>query len=205
MKTNTVSISKGNIKMGAIPSVSLPPVVTCASGAPCVKKCYACKMCRIYKNVKESYNRNLSILESDPTTYWLQVSMAMTAARYFRFHVSGDIPNAEYFANMVHLANFHPHCEILCFTKQYGIVNNWLAENGGELPNNLHLIFSLWDEDWNASVENPYNLPMSAVIFKDGSGANYDKVCGGNCFECACKGEGCWELKGGETIAFHEH
>ena len=41
-----VSISKGNSKMGAIPSVSLPPITTCAAGCTCAKKCYAAKLCR---------------------------------------------------------------------------------------------------------------------------------------------------------------
>lgn len=206
--TRKASISRGNRKMGAIPSVSLPPVKTCAANCPCAKKCYAVKMCRIYKNVKASYENNLEILESNPAAYWSQVNEAVKMTRYFRFHVSGDIPNMEYFQNMVSVAAHNPHCEILAFTKCYDIVNSYLDSHNGYLPKNLHVIFSLWDPSWNVRVKNPHDLPMSAVIFKGyypGYADNFDKICPGNCFECACKGMGCWTLQNGETIAFYEH
>lgn len=201
-----VSISKGNRKMGAIPSVSLPPVITCAAGCPCAKKCYAVKMCRIYKNVKSSYDRNLDILNNDWNEYWRQVREAVKMSRNFRFHVSGDIPNAAYFKEMVITAKQNPHCEILAFTKCYDIVNAYI-ETAGDLPSNLHIIFSLWDTAWNVRVKNPHDLPMSAVIFKgaEHTAEYFEKICPGNCFECAARGCGCWTLQNGETIAFYEH
>ena len=59
MKNLKVSISKGNSKMGSIPSVSLPPCTTCNPNAPCFKKCYAVKIQRLYKTVKTAYENNL--------------------------------------------------------------------------------------------------------------------------------------------------
>lgn len=38
-----IKISNGNIKMGKIPSVSLPSIVTCRQDCICSKKCYAHK------------------------------------------------------------------------------------------------------------------------------------------------------------------
>ena len=73
MKNQTVSISKGNSKMGAIPSVSLPACITCNPNAPCFKLCYAAKISRLYSSVKNAYDRNLDILNSDPARYWEQV------------------------------------------------------------------------------------------------------------------------------------
>ena len=206
VNTNTVCISKGNRKMGAIPSVSLPPIITCPKGCPCSAKCYAAKMCRIYPTVKASYNRNLDILNNNWDEYWSQVRTAIRMTKYFRFHVSGDIPNASYFKEMVITAKANPGTHILAFTKQYDIVNHYI-DTFGELPENLHLIFSMWDNAWNANIHNPHNLPMSAVIFKGAEWkADYiDKICGGNCSECACRGVGCWELQKGETIGFYEH
>ena len=205
MEILKVSISRGNRKMGAIPSVSLPPIITCPQGAPCAAKCYAAKMCRIYPNVKHSYQNNLNILNNNPSEYWRQVEQAAKFTRFFRYHVSGDIPSAEYFANMVRLAHLLPGVRFLAFTKRYDIVNQYI-DIYGALPVNLHLIFSRWDSAWNVSIKNPHNLPMSAVIFKNSSSnIEYDKICGGNCTECACQGVGCWELKKGETIAFYEH
>jgi hypothetical protein len=187
--------------MGAIPSVSLPPVITCPSGAPCAKKCYAAKLCRCRPNVREAYARNLDILRNHNEEYWTQVEEAISMARYFRFHVSGDIPSPNYFAEIVRIAQRNPHCNILAFTKRYGIVNTHISKHG-PLPGNLHLIFSEWP---GLDIPNPHNLPTAAVIFKGQEPAASWKVCGGNCAECACRGVGCWELKPGETIAFYEH
>ncbi len=196
-----VSISKGNSKMGAIPSVSLPPVITCPKNAPCAKKCYAMKLCRLYPAVKKAYENNLDILNEDWNEYWRQVRFAVSMTKYFRFHVSGDIPNQGYFKEMAITAKQNPHTQILAFTKQYLIVNNYL-DIMGELPQNLHIVFSEWG---NAPIPNPHNLPTAAVIFKGTEPQENWKICGGNCAECACRGVGCWELKKGETIAFYEH
>jgi len=197
-----VSISNGNTKMGAIPSVSLPPVITCPKNAPCAKKCYALKLCKLRPSVRNAYQNNLDILNEDWGEYWRQVNFAVSMTRYFRFHVAGDIPNAAYFKEMVITARNNPHTQILAFTKQYAIVNHYI-DTFGELPANLHLIFSEWGDDWK--VPNPHNLPTSTVIFKGNTPRDDWKVCGGNCTECACRGVGCWELKKGETIAFYEH
>ena len=207
-KLNNVklSISDSNRKMGAIPSVSLPPVVTCPAGCPCAKKCYAARMCKRYPNVREAYNRNLDLLNEDWAEYWKQVNARLAMVRFFRFHVSGDIPNAAYFKEMTISARKNPHCEILAFTKQYDIVNHYI-DSLGPLPKNLHIVFSAWDVVWNAKIQNPHNLPTSAVIFKgeEWKTEYFDKICPGNCYDCAARGCGCWTLEDGETIGFMEH
>ena len=200
-KENTVSISKGNSKMGAIPSVSLPACVTCNPNAPCFKLCYAAKITRLYKTVKTAYENNLNILKENPALYWEQVKQGAQMARYFRFHVSGDIPNIEYFNNMVVLAQELPNTNFLAFTKQYTIVNEFL-NNGGTIPKNLKVIFSNWGA-WKC--ENPHKLPECEIILKGCQPLEHWKICGGNCTECACRGIGCWELKQGETIAIYQH
>jgi hypothetical protein len=197
-----VSISPGNVKMGAIPSVSLPPVITCPHGAPCAKKCYAAKLCRLRPSVRNAYQNNLDILNADPAEYWRQVRFAVSMSRYFRFHVAGDIPDDIYFVDMVITAKQNPATQILAFTKQYDIVNRYL-DVFGSLPENLHIVFSEWGDGWN--VPNPHGLPTSAVIFKGTEPRDDWKICGGNCTECVCRGVDCWELKNGETIAFYEH
>jgi hypothetical protein len=201
MENKIVSISKGNSKMGAIPSVSLPACITCNPDAPCFKKCYAAKIERLYTNTRNAYARNLDILTNDPFTYWLQVQAAASMTRFFRFHVSGDIPNIDYFDHMVTMARSLPGTVFLAFTKQYHIVNDYLND-GGTIPENLKIIFSNWGE-WKC--ENPHGLPTCEIILKGSEPAENWKICGGNCTECACRGIGCWELKNGETIAIYEH
>jgi len=196
----TISVSKGNVKMGEIKSVSLPPIVTCASGCTCAKKCYAKRMCR-YKNVRDSYNRNLELYMNNPVEYWNQVSDAMCTSRFFRMHVAGDIPCYEYLVDMVDVAKMNPHCDILVFTKRYHFVNTYI-NNGGSIPTNLHLIFSEWE---GMTMENPHNIPVAHVIFKGCEPKENWNICTGNCLECAKKNVNCWSLKNGEHVAFHEH
>jgi hypothetical protein len=200
-KKNLVSISAGNRKMGAIPSVSLPACVTCNPSAPCFKECYAAKIERIYKTAAAAYDRNLKILKDRPARYWMDVHDAAKMAKYFRYHVSGDIPNAEYFSKMVQLAHVLPGTRFLAFTKQYKTVNDYL-NGGGVIPENLQIIFSNWGA-WKC--ENPHGLPVCEIIFKGEKPAENWKICGGNCTQCACAGIGCWELKKGDVIAIYKH
>lgn len=206
METNVkISISHGNKKMGEIPSVSLPPVVTCAKGCTCAKKCYAAKLCRIYKTVKQAYDRNLDILKSDPETYWNQVDDVLSVSRFFRFHVSGDIPDYEYLSEMVRKARKYPHCEILVFTKKYSMVNDWIFHHGAKpdaLPKNLHVLFSAWE---GMAMSNPYSLPVAHVVFKGEEPEKEWNICTGNCLECAKNNRNCWAIGYGEHVAFYEH
>lgn len=200
-----VSISHGNAKMGAIPSVSLPPIITCSKEAckHCGKKCYAAKIAKLRpKTVGAAYQRNLDILKENPEQFWREVDAALMVNRFFRFGVSGDIYNRDYLENMVRLAKKNSHCEILCFTKQFDIVNEYLEHH--RLPKNLHLIFSGWR---GMTMNNPYNLPEAHVMYKDGYTTAKDgaKWCSMNCHSCAVEGRNCWVLKNGESIMFREH
>lgn len=196
-----VSISKGNIKMGEIPSVSLPPIITCADNCTCAKKCYAYRMYRRYPNVKNAYDNNLDIFENNPAEYWKQIDDTLYTSRFFRFHVSGDIPTYQYLLDMVKTVANNPHCEVLVFTKQYDFVNKAL-ENGLKIPANLHILFSEWK---GMEMKNPYNMPVAHVIFKgEYPEANWN-ICSGNCLECAKHKTNCWKVNNGEHVAFHEH
>ena len=200
-----VSKSHGNSKMGSIPSVSLPPIITCSKEAckHCGKKCYALKIARLRpKTVGASYQRNLDILQNDPDKYWREVNAALMVNRFFRFGVSGDIYDKEYLAKMCESARRNPHCQILCFTKQFDIVNEYLTEH--RLPKNLHLIFSAWR---GMEMKNPNNLPEAHVFYKDGYTTAKDgaKYCSMNCYSCAVEGRNCWSLQKGESIVFKEH
>lgn len=197
-----VKISAGNTKMGAIPSISLPSLVTCIRCA-CNEKCYAHKLERLRPNVLHSYQTNLRILREDPGVFWREVEGAIMLNRFFRFHVSGDIVDDDYFQHMVDIASRQSHCEILCFTKKYDIVNRFLS-SGSTLPPNLHLFFSAWI---GLQMVNPFSLPEAHVRYRDGTTtARADAaLCSGNCAECARTSGGCWTLQNGEQIVFYEH
>ena len=196
-----VKISHGNSKLGAIPSVSLPSIVTCRV-CDCQKKCYANKLERLRPSVRKAYQHNLDVLTNDPSTYWREVEAVIMMTRFFRFHVSGDIPNSEYLNNMVEVARRNQHCQILCFTKRFDFVNTYLEDR--TFPDNLHIIFSGWV---GLEMSNPFLLPEAHVIYRDGSTTASEGAipCGGNCTECAQTEGGCWNLKSGHQVVFHEH
>lgn len=199
--TLKVSISKGNRKMGLIPSVSLPPVITCKHCETCAHKCYAAKLARIYKTTRDAWQRNYKILCEDRNAYFDQVTAAAMISGYFRFHVSGDIIDQDYLDRMCKTARKCKNTRFLAFTKNYEDVNAYFETH--KKPANLQIIFSL--PFTGARIDNPHNLPTAAVILRGSEPAKNWKICGGNCSECACRGVGCWELKKGETIAFYEH
>lgn len=197
-----VSISSGNSKLGNIQSVSLPAWTTCKK-CGCNSKCYAKRIEQRRPSVEVAYKTNLRVLQTAPDVFWREVEAAIMLSRFFRFHVSGDIPNATYLCNMIEVAKRNQHCEILCFTKKYELINTLLS-CGVAIPPNLHIIFSAWT---GLKMENPYNLPEAHVRYRDGSTtARSDaKECGGNCTECATMSGGCWSLKPGDQVIFDEH
>lgn len=196
-----LAISKRNSKMGEIPSVSLPPIITCKHCETCKYKCYALKLCKFRKTMLQSYERNYELLKVNRDSYFLQIKAAASMTRFFRYHVSGDIVDIDYLHRMCKLARELKETEFLCFTKNYEDVNEYLTNH--RKPKNMHLIFSLPFD--GAEIDNPHNLPTAAVILKGNEPKDEWKICGGNCTECACRGVGCWELKKGETIAFYQH
>ena len=189
--------------MGAVSSVSTLPFFTCPALCKdtCGAACYAAKLANLRPSVLKSYAVNTALALHRPDLYWAQVNTAVMAVRYFRFHVSGDIMNYDYFCHMVEVARANDRTEILCFTKRYEIVNQWIDANG-ELPANLHVLFSGWT---NLDPINPHQLPETNVIQRGAEPADNWKICGGNCFNCACRGLGCWNANRGDVVAFHIH
>lgn len=200
---SNVKISAGNAKLGSIPSVSLPSGTTCRRDCECYHKCYAKRLECLRPNVKQAYRHNYELLQKSPEVYWREVEASIMMSRFFRFHVSGDIPDNVYFAHMVEIAERNSHCEILCFTKKYDIVNEYL-EFGGKIPKNLHIVLSGWV---GLKMDNPYLLPEAHVRYKYGTTTAKPtaKECGGNCTECLLTEGGCWNLKQGEQVIFNEH
>lgn len=160
-----VTISDSNSKMGAVASVSTLPFVTCPNRCKdtCGANCYAAKIANMRTNVLNSYAKNTAIAMFNPSLFWAEVDTACKAVRYFRFHVSGDILNYDYFCKMIETARNNEKTEILCFTKRYEIVNKWIDENG-KLPNNLHVLFSGWS---NLKTINPHNIAETNVFSKE--------------------------------------
>lgn len=202
-----VFISVSNIKMNdgaaVIPSVSLPPVLTCSNCTQCSKYCYAIKMARLRRNINGAWARNLAVYQADPDRYFDEVAFAAKNYRNFRWHVAGDIVSDSYLQGMIRVAQECPSTSFLAFTKSFDIVNRYL-DAGNSLPENLKIVFSGWV---GLDMHNPHNLPTSHPIFFDGSTSAPDgaKWCGGNCSQCAAHSSGCWTMKNGDAVIFALH
>lgn len=201
MENLVVKISNGNTKTGKIKSVSLPPVVTCRQDAPCIKKCYARRLLR-YPNVRNAYESNLQLYKENPALYFDGITACAINEEFFRWHVSGDIPDIDYFRYMCGVARTCENTLFLCFTKKYEIVNNFIFE-GGIVPPNLIIIFSMWDTLY---CKNPYDFATAEVITAEEAKHRYN-VCTGNCLDCAKNNRLCWAFQNGlgGTVYLVEH
>ncbi len=195
-----ISISKGNRKIGRVLNVSLMPVMTCGNCKHCKEICYDIKACIQYKNVIDARVRNTILARHDRERYFAEIRKACKHRKknlFFRWHVAGEILDAEYFEEMVHIAREFPKFRFWTYTKMYEIVNAWCDKNGKEnLPSNLSIMFSEWKvqlEDGSYIVvpfPNPYNFPVFAVRFKGEEAPKMHK-CPGNCDICKETGRGC--------------
>lgn len=196
-----LSVSNGNIKMGKIKSISLPPIVTCRSNAPCTHDCYARHMETRWKNCKSAWANNYCLWKEAPEIFELYAICAAYGEKIFRWHVSGDIPDPAYFEMMVRVAKKCKDTKFFAFTKRFEIVNSYLKKH--RIPKNLVIVFSAWE---GLVMDNPYNLPVADVIPKQ----DKDKycpmtICSGHCQDCKEQDRGCWTMKKGDTIHLIKH
>lgn len=152
-------ISKGNSKMGKIPSISLPPKETCISNSICYEQgCYARNL-MFYPEVKRQWTSNLMILKTDIDLYFKGVSewMEINSPKIFRYHVGGDIISQKYLNNMVTIACKFSKTKFACFTKRYSL-------DFDSIPANLNIVLSCWP-----SINLPENEKLSRLWYQDGS------------------------------------
>ena len=201
VKDIKLCISTGNVKIGRVMNVSLPPILTCANCKECKSYCYDIKACLQYpETVIDARIRNLVILQKDREEYFHRIEQAISRRRknkFFRWHVAGDIVDVDYFDHMVKIAERHPDFRFWTYTKCYAVVNAWVADHG-TVPENLSVMFSEWR---GMPMDNPYHFPEFRVVFKDEQRpAGF--YCPGNCDICKQNGRGCISR---ETVYCMEH
>lgn len=180
----------------------MPRIKTCATGVPCAKTCYVSHF-DWRTTVRNAYDNNLNLWLTDPDGFEMQATAAAYGSFYFRWHVSGDIVDERYFDMMCRIANKLPRTQFLSFTKKYDLVNAFL-DKGGIIPCNLHILFSSWP---SYTMNNPHNLPIAYVSFKDGTGDAPATACecSGHCEDCAYAGKNCWVMGRGQSVVLKEH
>lgn len=195
-------VNNGNDKLGkSIKVINVPAGKTCQCDAPCNKRgvCYAQKGSFNYPNVKNCYAENLKSFLENPNLAEMEILSQMPYAGFCRIHASGDVVNVRYLDMLINICNKLPNVKFMMYTKKYEMINQYLEECG-EFPENMKIIFSLWD---TYKCDNRHNLPTSQVILKAG---NVDPIkegflCDGLCEKCYK----CWNLQEGENVLFNEH
>lgn len=192
-----ICLSNGNMKVGKIKNISLPPITTCIT-CGCNQKCYALKSWRQYPNVKEGWTRNYEFYKSNKEEYFFEVmnSLAGKKIDYFRWHVGGDIPDRKYLRGMAFVALHRSDIKFLCFTKKYDLLNEFI-------PENLSIVASAW-KDLKIPAEVKKNFPIAYVRDAKDLDARIPEdafECPGSCSNC----KKCWEAKKGGSIVFNIH
>ncbi len=189
-----VSISPGNRKLGNIPSVSLPPVLTCEKNPPCHDLCYARKYYErgIFKATQQSWDNNLEFYTSDADGYFSQITdflLHNKNLRLFRWHVSGDIVDMDYFKGMILVAKYNPSIDFLAYTRRSYALEKTM--------HNLNVVRSLWLEEIDNPAERAsLSYPWFKVVPKDA-----EATCSGDCNSCAI----CWHLNPGQGMTVNLH
>ena len=192
--------STGNRKLGTMCSVSLPPIITCAKGMPCAEsgQCYALKYCKYRPSCQQAYIKNYELYQRDPDKYFSELGALMIVNNLLRMHTSGDIPDEEYLDRLNLECKNHQQCTVLCYTKKFSLVNNYLREH--EKARNLILVFSEWLDILKAP--NPYSLPVARTIIKSDDACVNEFICNNDCRACQYH---CWNLNSGDRVAFIMH
>ena len=201
-----VCISKGNRKIGHVPNVSTAPIICCHNCRECKHCCYDIKACLRYKESMLARARNTALALYNPDEYFSQILryVSKIKSKFFRWHVGGDLLNYDYLLRVIEIAVAVRHVTFWLYTKNYELVNRYIAENGN-LPENLHIMFSEWD---GTEMINPYNQPEFSCRLSGGNKNHSDKYfealykCPGNCDECIRNCRGCVV---GETAYVDEH
>ena len=112
----------------------------------------------------QSYAINTVLADYAKHTFFKEMREFCIGQRFFRWHVSGDFINYDYFVNVVEIAKTAHRCDFMVFTKKWEIVNEYM-DRGGKIPENLHILFSGWNNPELKPI-NPYNFPETQVIRK---------------------------------------
>lgn len=195
-------ISKGNRKIGMVHNFSMAPGITCANCSGCLAYCYDVKAVLQYPNVVKARAENTALMMRYRSETFAAIDEYISkqkAHKYFRWHVSGDILDFDYFDAMVRIARKHPDWTFWTYTKNYSAVNAWLDHYPDCLPANLSVMYSVWN---GMPCPNPHGMPTFTCIQEGMEPAPDQWKCPGNCDACLRSGHGC---PSGESSYVYEH
>jgi hypothetical protein len=171
-----LNISLGNSKLGKIPNISLPAIITCPKEVPCIEDCYCNSEVFYWKLAREKWRENWELYQANPYEYFEQLDkfLAKIKPAYFRYHVSGDCPDQNYADNMYLISMRYPDTQFLVFTKRFDY-------DFHDMPN-LKIKYSVWPM-WTTHKKPKAYVITKEEIAKWGYDKEY-KICKGKCDDC---------------------
>ncbi len=182
-------ISRGNLKLGDLPSFSLPVITTCPGKTPfCERYCFGLKGNFNLLNVKEANDRRLDATLRPDFVDIMVGEIRKTRAPAFRLHVVGDFYSVEYIEKWGNILKALPaiiffgstrswRCGFLSAAiKEFRDMDNAYIKASVDLTDNLSPLNCGWNL-W--SVEG------------DGLPCPHDNGTVANCLEC----RRCWTKK----------
>lgn len=205
--SENITVTIGNSKIGTgIATVSLPPGKTCNQASPCTRGgCYMYKLCAMRPCVRAAYKKNLRIFEASPMDYFNQIESWIhkneSKIRFFRWHVSGDMPSMRYAEGVLSTAKRFSDVKSLLFTKQDRFLPVFQTK-----PDNLSVVFSMWPGFFPDTPIEEINsrFPIAWLYDKRNIDPRIPKdafPCAGKCDSCFV----CWNLKPGQSVVFNKH
>jgi hypothetical protein len=165
-----VRISKGNVKVGTIPSFSTLPgdepltlkdgrvltnlKGTCGNLCECCKaKCYAVRFAKLHHNaVIPAYNVNTLLLREHPEKVRDAINeyCSKKGVQYFRFHTSGEIESVSQLRLYAEICKANPDVTFYIYTKAFDLLQEWFCELDAEsaaVPENFVINLSAWKDN----------------------------------------------------------
>jgi hypothetical protein len=115
-------ISRGNIKLGVLPSFSLPPGKTCPGMTPfCEKYCFACHGWYMMPDVEGANDKRLKASRGKDFVPLLIMELNTIALPAFRLHVVGDFYSESYILKWIEIANHFPDIHFFGSTRSWRV------------------------------------------------------------------------------------
>jgi hypothetical protein len=180
------------------PSYSIP-ATACKAGAQLVKLpgsvchgCYALKGMYRFPVVKTALERRLASLEHPQWVDAMTVLISRTGSKWFRWHDSGDIQDAEHLQKIFEVARRLPHVRFWLPTRERGIVARTLRLS--VCPPNLAIRISATMIDGP-----PLKDALTSTVVSRGATCPAH-LQGNKCLDCRA----CWD-KSIQNIAYNLH
>jgi len=137
-------IGRGNVKVGPIPTFSLPSRFSCPGASPwCIKHCYAARFERLWPICRVAYSRNLVLSWNAQRFVRAMLRCIPRDLSYLRIHVSGDFQSEAYTDSWLQIAQKRPHCQFFAYTRSWNVASILPALERLRTLENFHLFASV--------------------------------------------------------------